>query len=271
MGGRRYSDGARRRPGRNSGSGGGPGGSVVFPQVPPLPASTLDYWHSELGAAISGGTITSWTSQILGIAVNKGGQVNDANYGVDTGFFNGRAVVQMVKATPRVLINSAAPTIFTSGQRPYTFCVFRYTAPSADSTLFSFGILGTGFNYHEVIIDNAHGGGGGSASYYLNTNIDTPPNAAVDNATVLGTTVHTSQAWCVTTTANLQIDNTNASNGATGAAIAATPTQVAFGQDAVGGRFADVNMAFILCCSAVPSAGEIAALRSWASGYWGAP
>lgn len=262
MGGRRYSDGARRRPGRNSGSGGGPGGSVVFPQVPPLPASTLDYWHSELGLT-PGASITAWTSQIKGITVTNN-QINGPNYGVDTGFFNGRPVVQFVLSPPSVLYIGVGTTMFAAASRPYTFCVYRYrTASAGGQALYSFGTGAT--NEHMIVVDSNH-----TNTLSGNVNQDALPSS-VDNGVVMGTTVHTEQFWVAGSTANLTVDNTNATGTpVTPTTVNATVT-VALGQQTAGGRFSDTSMAFLLCCSAVPSAGEIAALRSWASGYWGAP
>ena len=219
-------------------------------QLPPLPASALDYWHSELGCSSSG-----WTSQMRGIPTPATGA---PVVGVDAGYFNGRVVAQTRSAPKQTYrANPSSQPIITAGQFPYIFCVMRSIAAAPASV------------GHAISITS--GGTERLGLYYSAANWRTRQG----NLTLVPPTVTTNVAvvemWfdAATSYGRINGSETSAASASSGTMLC---VGIGFGTQSSGDmQDANINHAFYLLCSSKPTDPEIAALRAWATAYWGAP
>lgn len=214
-------------------------------QLPPLPASSIDYWHSELQL-----TPAAWVSQ-MGARSLPG--VNTPVVAADGGFFNGRTVAQSALTGGKAWLGTGLSTIAAAGTRPWLYCVGRART------------LGAGGR--SMVATN-----GSNAIRYFVGDFRCLWNSAGSQASTfpVDTSHHRFSTWvdAVAGTA-IRVDSTqNASAGYT-SAIAVDITAVAVGQNTAGAEIGDVSVAFFLICSAVPSGGEMTALEAWSLAYWG--
>lgn len=228
--------------------------------TPPLPTTAVEYWHSELGVTVSTG-VDVWTGQIAG----KTAPFNVAGarpaYGVDGSNFRGRNVVQ---CSSNATLYNAAATMFLINTRPWTFQIFRYRTNGSTFALSDFGSPTA-----DAHMMSTGGGPADQLGGFINGASVTPN---VLSTVLLGTTVHSAQLWCVGADANIQVDSTLTTAVAGGGALAAATAAIGIGQTASGTFFtSESSHAFLLCCSALPSATEIANLMTWARAYWGVP
>jgi hypothetical protein len=219
-------------------------------QTPPLPSSALEYWHGELGASAANaiGRIAGYTLP---------GQ-SSPTVATDGALFNGRTVY---KATEAGACWYGNPSILVAaGGRPYLYVIGRFrSVPGSQRYLcglakhFAANVLSPFSNFASANALTVEFGGTAFAYSQVNGTTDT--------------NVHRFEAWLNGANKNFRIDGVNASaaNGDTLLEINAVAIGYPFGVSA------NSSIAFMLVCSAVPSAGEIAALNAWATAYWGAP
>src|SRR5215471_20048665 len=106
-------------------------------QRPPLPASAIEYWHSELGVSLVSGDVDTWTGQLRGTVMT---QVNGRpKYLADGAFFNSRNVIQCSQYSngARGMISAAAlgTPLFVTSSRPWFMSVYRVRQLPANDTL----------------------------------------------------------------------------------------------------------------------------------------
>lgn len=240
---RRFAVASGRRPVRAHRSG-------VNPALPPLPASAVEYWHSELQCSAS-----SWTGQIGGRVLPA---VNTPSVGTDGANFNGRVVAKSDDAAQNSWRGTGLTPLVGAGARPWTFAVMRFRTTANDQG--SHGISGVGFTQAFQI------GGGARRQLVITDGI-----LAVLDAGPADTDVHRVKTWADGVNANVMIDGSAFSI----AWVGSTPnpvTNAAIGTNVGSAAFAsDANHAFVLVCSSRPTAPEEAALDAWAQAYWGAP
>lgn len=229
-------------------------------QRPPLPASAVEYWHSELGVSLVGGAVDAWTGQIAGTAVSAVGPTNRPTYGADATNFNGRQVVQCVGATNANLRNPTPANLITVGQRPWLMSVFRTRAAQGTVSVIDIGIASV-VNSHSLAFNTSN-----FLGFYQNSAVQTP---TVQSSVPFGTAARVAMAWSDGANANITVSGTNTSAPFT-AAVTDNTTGIGIGRTAGGAWPWDTSHAFHLLCSSKPPAPEIAALVAWAQAYWGA-
>ena len=230
-------------------AGQGAGGAVS--QTPPLPVSVtaVEYWHSELQC--SG---TSWTGQIGGRVLPA---VGTPVVQADGSNFAGRRVAHT--SPGNVYRATAIASLATSGTFPWSMSIFRFRA-----------IAGGGGE--QGIID--YGVNGVSDDFYMLCRLDNMESRCRDQSQgpAADTSVHRLEVYNDTTQVVSRRDAT-VWNGGTAFGINHNLTSVGISVTAstAGAHQSTAAHAFHMICSAVPSAGELAALRAWATAYWGAP
>lgn len=228
-------------------------GSAVSRNLPPLPASAVEYWHSELNLSAS-----AWVGQIGGRSLTGGGGATVARGGAS--YFNNRLVARCYASGAGWGATGMAE-LAAIATMPWSFVVYRLRTVPGD-------------NVQHSIYDG--GSGPSDGPYIIARGTTTELLQVVEGATVTGaaadTAVHTIATWLDGTNINLSVDGTVTSAARAGSLANAVDTF------AIGCRmffgptwFADVDVAFALFCSSKPSVFEVAALRAWASTWWGAP
>lgn len=219
---------------------------------PPLPLTSVEYWHSGLQCDAS-----NWVGQILGTVLPG---VNTPLVAADGSFFKGRPVAQTTAAGSKNWRNGALGTLLASGTRPWAYVIGRFQAIAATVTLASYGRPA---GSHDLSIQNVAGAPATYRAFFLGTIASSSPTASDTNP-------HRFKAWLDGTNANLTVDATNYT-AASGASLGGNVTAVSVGINAADGTSgqADCSVAFYLLCSAKPSAAEEAALDAWAAAYWG--
>lgn len=216
-------------------------------QRPPLPASAIEYWHSEIEC-----TPSAWVGQLRRVSLAG---VGTPTVAPDTGYFGGRSVAQTFQ-TGKLFYNRAiSPALISAGTRPWMFIINRLRADG-------------GGTYSEA-------GFGAAAMGTTGLQVQTGTLRAVfNNGAVIVPTIpadlnaHQSEMWFDGANANAIVDGT-AFTVASAAQNPADVSQVALGSLATtDAQFCDTSTAFILLCSTKPSDPEIAALRNWANSYW---
>lgn len=232
----------------------------IPPQTPPLPASAVEYWHSELGVSLVSGEVDAWAGQLRGTIANATGPTARPAYGADGTLFNGRKVVQCAGATAKGLRNAGSANLITIGQRPWLFSVFRYRVVGGTSSVIDFGIANA-VNSHSLAfaVNNFLG-------FFQNSATGIPD---VQSTVVFGTSPRVVMAWSDGTNANINVSGTLTTAPFVGAMTTNT-TDLGIARTAGGAWPTDTTHAFHLLCSSKPTATEISALAAWAQAYWGA-
>lgn len=226
-------------------------GVLTFPQLPPLPASAVEYWHGELGASAA-----TAVGQIAGTVLTGR---NTPAVAADPGFFKGRPVYTCTTVGSKCWLGSSLATVLAAGSRPYVYVIGRWRAVPGGANQRISGIGRTGSSDDgdiEVTAANVRQITSSSGAF-------TAINGVGDTA------VHRLSAFTTGATTTLSVDGAGATGGG-GAALPGNITGVSIGSNSGGvGNVGDVCVAFDLLCSAMPTAPEIAALDAWAIGYWG--
>lgn len=221
-------------------------------QRPPLPASAVEYWHSELEC-----TPASWVGQIGGrsLAGVNGTRIVAA----DPGFFNGRVVGQTNSATGAAWRGTGLVGLPGAGTRPWLYLVARLRDTSTGSAEIMFGV-----GRNTVDDDGRFLAAGGSF-------IAARTGAFNVNGSATDTALHRFKAWLDGVNANFHVDNVAFSNADT-YLLAANTNAAAIGLGSGGGNFpSDANVAFALIASSRPTPAEEYYLDEWAWKYFGAP
>lgn len=206
----------------------------------------LEGWDASVGVANTAGVISSWTGFILGTSVPS---VGAPMYAADGSVFGGKQVVQASAATTSYLQNNSVPALTVNATRPWIHTIFRHRVlgPLGD-TVAAFGnASNTQLSLDAANATQLRGLGAGSSA--------TGP-ATRD------TVRHSGQVYLDGTNVNLVIDNSVIAQTAT-AATNVSYTSVAFGAftNVAGARVSTASIAWVLLCSAAPSAGQIAAIE----------
>lgn len=232
---------------------------VPIQQTPPLPASVIEYWHSELGVTLSAG-VDSWAGQVGGRTLAFSGA--RPAYGADGANFRGRSVVQTSDlASLRV---TGLPVYSPSGSRPWVFSLIRApSAPAVDGSypVLTFGIAGVA-DFWAVTWNRS--GGGVTNRWNLIV-----PGAANMTANVADTTPHRMEQWLDGAALNMLVDSTLTQQATAGTTTGGV-TAIGFGcsSNNAGNKWHWAH-AFHMICASKPSVAEIAAMRSWSLGYFG--
>jgi hypothetical protein len=221
-------------------------------QRPPLPANTVEYWHSELEC-----TPTSWKGQILGSTIVSQ-SATPPTVAPDPGYFNGRVVGQTVAATQSRWRNNAAfsPAIMAAGTPLYAFGVYRIQA-TANSVGFSFQPSTAGGT-------TAYIGANATRSIALLEN-----RALIQGQTEGSNAVHFSEFWIDGTNQNLQGEQNTLFTQGSGGVTTQPIAWITVGATPQGTVTYNASHAFYLLCNAVPTVAERDALKAWARSYWG--
>lgn len=245
-----------RRPLRNVSRGGGPAAGPPSAS-PSLPATAVEFWHGELGASSA-----SAVGQLQGITLTGR---NGPTVAPDPGFFNGRSVYQSTIIGARCWLGTSLATGVLSGARPWVFVVGRSrTVPSVTlQTLVDFGRAGSSDMRLQLSAANARGANS-SSGHIQATN-------GVGDGLVHRYKMWTDESGGGGGTSYFAVDDAMVSGTTTGP-LSGTITTIGLGSGAVVVQnVADASIAFVLACSADPTAAEEAALDAWAQAYWGAP
>lgn len=226
---------------------------------PPLPASAVEYWHSELQC-----TPSVWTGQLRGNKITP--QAGIPLVEPDSSYFSGRPVFKTKKSPVATVSTGAtplAPPLAPSGSNPWMFVVGRFldltSLTSGGAVMCSFGQISPNGPGLSVGYTDAQG----AAAF---TSFGNLPNAAGSN-----TLPHIWKAWPDGTALHFTVDSTDVTMPAAG------PTAVTLDVLTLGmaWNFAsyatDAAIALVLLCSSKPTAAEEAALTTWAKAYWGVP
>jgi len=232
------------------------------PSVPPLPAATVEWWHSEKGISLVGGQVQSWTGQKKGIALTPLTAGARPDYGADGAFFQGRSVVKTVPGAPsRVLSAPVVPAASVVGSKPHVYALIRLKTFTADARMISFPNTPLTATALTAMWFSSTGFFG--AWMFPHPNVQAPPltTAPVPHrfSTFFTPAGAISFSWD---------SNTNAAGS--GLSLAGAFDSIHVGSDR-GTNPADASFAFILCCNAQISAAEMTALDAWALSYWGVP
>lgn len=236
------------------------------PQTPPLPASAVEYWHSELGVALAGvgGTeVDSWTGQLRGVVcVSAGGASQRPGYGVDGANFNGRPVVQCASSPKRYLASAVLGTPLTLvGTKPYAYMISRFRDASSGTVLAFSDTLPSVSGFVCVIELRS----GKYCSWWF-------PHAQVDSTVAISTNVVRLETFIDAAGSVVnRVDGVGTAGAATGLTAPVTARAAQIGGDRLSGSLGsgNANHAFVLLCSAEITAPELAALNAWALAYWG--
>lgn len=263
----------QRRPARDAGYRSRAGGGGGTSQTPPLPASAVEYWHSELGASAANAV-----GQIVGVTLPGTGSPTVA---ADGALFNGRPVYQCATTGSKGWGRSGFPAIVAAGTRPYMCAVMRTRTLEVAGLLLTAGVCARGGDAAPtldlgVLAFEGNGVAGGFSSY---RNRDSVQTRATSPYGTQDTSPHFFEAYIDAAAGQLLfVDGVQvAANAAVTSVSTAAVTMAAIGAIWGGGgagsmsNFGNTSLGFWLICSAVPSAGERAALLAWAQAYWFPP
>src|SRR3982751_1623944 len=245
----------KRRP---SGGGGGIGGGGV-PDVPPLPANTVDYLHSLQRVTLDGSlNVQTWTSAQGKYAPTQAVAGNRPVYAPDTTLFRGKNVVQFATVGSKSLISPAGVQIFANASKPYVMTVARLRAyPAGTSGITHFTDVGVATNIPGLY------GTPASVQVFMSGGANPTLSTSSTQPAIFETYL---DAAGVTTIA---VNGAVVSLSGTGGAISAAAVRMSVGGNVSAANFTDSSIAFQLTASALPTASERAALLAWAQAYWG--
>lgn len=233
-------------------------GAIVASQTPPLPASSVEYWHGELGASAA-----SAVGQIAGITLPANGA---PTVGPDGAFFNGRNVYKSTTSGSAYWRGAALASGIPSGAKPWVYAIGRWRSVPGGADKCLVGLDRSGASAEcDLRVDST-----GNRNTFSTSGYCVATNGVGD------TNVHRIWAWANASApfnvGNLTVDDVNATGTSTTTGVSGSITGISIGGH--GGSVygvSDASVAFYLICLTTPSAGEISALNAWAQSYWGAP
>jgi hypothetical protein len=211
-------------------------------------------WHSQLGVALVGGEVDTWTDQIGGRVVQAPAGAQRPAYAADGTKFSGKNVVKTVRSSSKCLRSAAFASLYAPGSLPWQYIVGRYSAIAggAAQSLAGAGVNATSNNQLQI---NA----AGTFQVYCD-------GAALLVAGVADTLRHSFQWWPDVTNMNLSLDNAAPATTAILGPVAGAGTSYGVGTLASSpAQFADASVALILVCSSKPSTAQVAAIEALAS------
>ncbi len=223
----------------------------------------IECWDAGQGVVQSAGTVTSWTG-LNGLAMLPSSQ--SPYYGVDTGYFKNRPVVQCAYATgvTRALQCNAFYTLIPSGTRPWLLSVFRYRRQ--DLTAGQYSIFGAGIP---------------GTSDFLLLQVVKATNQSQLRGTVIGTTTwsngpdpidtnpHTTQVWHTGTNQILTVDLTDYTLANT-SSFQGNATSLSIGKTASGAyHWSNTSHCLHILCRGKPTDAQIAQIKNRVRAEWG--
>lgn len=245
--------------------------SIGDPGLPPLPVSAVEYWHGERGASAANAI-----GQIAGTAIPG---VNSPTVVSDAPHFNGRPVYFTLAAGAgsKYWAQPVLPTpLLSVGNRLYMCAIFRTRNVIAASSLYT-AVSVRGGNHSPV---------GELIALTYDTNkygFQRFRSGAANNVLSLmiqDTGVHFFECYVDATAGMvLFIDGVQYGGNAETAGLVSQIDALSIGVILTGAgigvvdtsRTTNTSLAFWIICSALPAAGERAALRAWGQAYWGSP
>lgn len=215
---------------------------------PPLPASAVEYWISEIQC-----TPSAWVGQLKGSSLAGG---NTPTVAADPGYCNGRIAAQTTAATSKSWVNRSLPALLANGSRPCSYSVGRWrTVGIADVLMVSHGGSLAASGIQQVA--------GAKTSFVFSGGAAQVDGPAADTA------AHRHIGWADGALANFQIDKTLYTTAYTGA-LGEASTMFAVGElSRTAYYWADASVWFWLLCSSKPSAAELYALDVWSYRRYG--
>jgi hypothetical protein len=215
------------------------------PQKPPPPAAAVAAWHSELSCASS-----AWIDYMGGKSLPG---VNAPLVGIDPGLFNGRLVGRSTAGGVQYWRGTPLAALAALGTRPWMMLVARMRTTTG-GVMCGFGQDGV----NDEMRLNA------SATNFLASG----PSGVVTGPPI-DTALHRFKCWRDGTNRNLKVDETLFSvPDATAVTLPTTAVGLGGPSNATVAT-SDCSIAFMMVCSAKPSAAEEAALDAWSRAYWG--
>jgi hypothetical protein len=240
-----------RRSARDRGGKTALGGGGTPAQLPPLPASAIAAWHSEITC-----TPTAWVDYL---STRSLAGVGTPTVAIDPGFFSGRVVA---KATSSPLNFWRAPSVAplaAIGDRPWFYMVARLRDTTIASGTEILGGMGVdAFDDDARLMALAAGG-----NYVAYSRSGQTVGPAVD------TLIHKFSAWKDGVNRNFKVDGTLFTVADTTSLVVA-PSAVGIGGPSNTNLLSsDASIAYMLICATKPTAPEEAAIDAWALAYWG--
>lgn len=236
--------------------------ATVDPSMPPLPAATVEWWHSEKGIGLVGGQVQSWTGQQKGIVLTPNTAGFRPDYGTDGAFFNGRNIVRTVPGgTVRALSAPVVPAASVVGSKPQVYVLARLRTFTADARMVTFP--NTALSTVGITTMWFSSTGFFGCWFFPHSNVQTPPltTAAVPHrfSSKFNAAGQIVFRW-----------DANENAAGSGLSLPGDFDSIHVGSDR-NLNAADASFAFVLCCNAEITAPEFAALDAWALSYWGVP
>jgi hypothetical protein len=229
----------------------------------------IEWWDSELGIALAGGAVDTWTGQHRGIVL-QAAAVNQrlAYTTVDAAFghrpsLSGDGVLSRLRA-----LGLSGADVPAAGTRPYLACVIRYPVLIVD-----------GLNHELVNLELAGAADrltlsshGTAVTSDLNIG-ELSYGGAVATTTVMGTNTHLVEGWVTSgNVITLAVDGVVVGTDPGGSTIGSVDSYAVFGS--VGGgpnRACKFDMSYLALCTAAPSTTQRTALHAWSRVRWGTP
>ena len=236
----------------------------VLQKRPPLPSTSYEYWHGEIGASAA-----SAVGQIVGHTLTGNGTPSVA---ADGAHFKGKTVYQSAVTGSKGWTGTGLTTTLAIGSRPYVAAICRtrtlVTADGGDITAFDVG--GSAPDDQQRLI---YAGNAGTDVFRYSRRFQAATRSA-SSGDIQDTNVHFFELYIDATLGivlvmdGVQIAN-SAAFGVT-AGLESAVNRFSIGRlAAVSANYSDTSLAFLLVCSAKPSYQERLALRAYARGYWG--
>lgn len=228
-----------------------------------MPASAVEYWHSELGVSLVGGEVDSWTGQLQGtVLATANGAAQRPAYGVDGSFFGGRPVVRSAITGTRYLKSAVVAPLVLAGSKPHIYWIMRWRTAADQNTAVVFADslpTATAGMLHLVSSTDLW------AYWY--------PHSPVVRTGLPNTSVCTSETFINSAGAEVfRFNGTSIVGATTGLSCPGDLRAVQIGGDRNrANAAADGSFAFVLLCASEMTAPELAALNAWATAYWGTP
>lgn len=244
-----------RRGSREGGSGPATYQSTLGPLLVAM-WTTKDNAGVGLGSGtFASGTIDTWQDLVGGRVVQAPGAGNRPPYAPDGAVFGGRSVVQPTLAGLLNLRGTGLLQLFATGTRPWTFTVgrARIANPGTVSVLTDTGLTGVSDDASVRI----------NAANSFEANVSGHANCV---GPVADAVRHSFQTWLSAAGLNLSIDNAAPTTVGPAANIGSNSSTVGIGvaAGAANVQVSTSSIALYLCCSALPSAVQVAAVEALA-------
>lgn len=234
-------------------------------QKPPLPASAVEYWHSELGISLVSGAVDRWRGQLRGTDLVPFTVLRRPAYQLDGTFFNGRRIVFMTMAGGRCLrANAIAPPLTLVGTRPHIYMIIRLrTALVALNFLYrSVNLAGTALSAGSFTDGAAPPPPAMQCFWFPHATVPVPAPAL----TPLRYETFINSAGNIVA----RIGGASSVGGVAGLFAPGDLERLGFGANPNDGQYTDSSWAFMLVCSSEITGEELADLDAWSLRYWGA-